>query len=129
MRPLIWMAGAMALVGGLGTLPARAAEGSAAAGSAAAGYEAISPSELSCSFTSNGRIDWAPDGSVSASGIKISCEGKDLALVSDKTKEGGFVQTRDYGDLLVKSNGGFPPALSLWAKPSQKEALKKLKSK
>jgi hypothetical protein len=85
-------------------------------------YEAVNPSELSFGLMGFIRGGETGEGGVrilSGTFEKFLCEGKEIAVVTNKI-EAGMIETRDYGKILVSVTSG---GLIVHLKPSQKKKL------
>jgi len=85
-------------------------------------YKAVDPSELSFGLMGFIRGGETGEGGVSIlSGTfeKFLCEGKEIAVVTNKV-EAGMIETRDYGKILISVTSG---GLIVHLKPSQKKKL------
>jgi hypothetical protein len=85
-------------------------------------YEAVNPSELSFGLMGFIRGGETGEGGVrilSGTFEKFLCEGKEIAVVTNKI-EAGMIETRDYGKILVSVTSG---GLIVHLKPSQKNKL------
>jgi hypothetical protein len=85
-------------------------------------YEAVNPSELSFGLMGFIRGGETGEGGVrilSGTFEKFLCEGKEIAVVTNKV-EAGMIETRDYGKILVSVTSG---GLIVHLKPTQKKKL------
>lgn len=85
-------------------------------------YEAVDPSELSfglMGFTSGAETGEGGIRILSGTFEKFLCEGKEIAVVTNKV-EAGVIETRDYGKIRVSVSSG---GLIVHLKPSQKKRL------
>jgi hypothetical protein len=85
-------------------------------------YKAVNPSELSFGLMGFIRGGETGEGGVrilSGTFEKFLCEGKEIAVVTNKV-EAGMIETRDYGKILISVTSG---NLIVHLKPSQKKKL------
>ena len=85
-------------------------------------YKAVNPSELSfglMGFISRAETGEGGVGVLSGTFEKFLCEGKEIAVVTNKV-EAGMIETRDYGKILISVTSG---GLIVHLKPSQKKKL------
>jgi hypothetical protein len=85
-------------------------------------YKAVNPSELSfglMGFISRAETGEDGVGVLSGTFEKFLCEGKEIAVVTNKV-EAGMIETRDYGKILISVTSG---GLVVLLKPSQKKKL------
>jgi hypothetical protein len=85
-------------------------------------YKAVNPSELSFGLMGFIRGGETGEGGVrilSGTFEKFLCEGKEIAVVTNKV-EAGMIETRDYGKILISVTSG---NLIVHLKPSQKKRL------
>jgi len=85
-------------------------------------YKAVNPSELSfglMGFIRGGEPGEGGVGVLSGTFEKFLCEGKEIAVVTNKV-EAGMIETKDYGKILISVTSG---GLVVHLKASQKKKL------
>lgn len=89
-------------------------------------YEKISPSDYGINMLMKGRVDWDNNGIVNGGPIaELSFWGKKVVLNNSMIKN-SFIDTKDYGKIMVVSEGMH---LAMKLTPSQKKKILELKKK
>lgn len=88
-------------------------------------YEAVTTADYEPDMKLSGRIEWDKNGLANGGPVdSFSFWGQNIELTSNMITN-GFLSTKDYGKIMIKTNPDFSMHIELM--PSQQKKLKQLK--